>query len=84
MTAKLSSKGQVVLPKQARMRLHQRAGVKFVCKVQGHSILPTPEHPVFQVPRLIQDPKSGLRITNSPAETRVTSEDVRAALLDFP
>jgi AbrB family looped-hinge helix DNA binding protein len=84
MTAKLSSKGQVVLPKQARMRLRLRAGMKFVCKVQGHSIVLTPEHPVSERPRLINDPKSGLRITKSPAETRVTSEDVRAALLDFP
>ena len=84
MTAKLSSKGQVVLPKQARMRLHLRAGMKFVCKVQGQSIVLTPEHPVTNWPRLIEDAKSGLRITKSPAEMRVTSEDVRAALLDFP
>lgn len=84
MTTKLSSKGQVVLPKQARMRLHLRAGMKFVCKVQGHSIVLTPEHPVSNRPRLIEDAKSGLRITKSPVEMRVTSEDVRAALLDFP
>ncbi len=84
MTTKLSSKGQVVLPKQARMRLNLRAGMKFVCKVQGHSIVLTPEHPVSNRPRLIEDAKSGLRITKSPVEMRVTSEDVRAALLDFP
>jgi AbrB family looped-hinge helix DNA binding protein len=84
MTAKLSSKGQVVLPKQARMRLHLRPGVRFVCKVQGDSIVLTPEHPVVERPRLISDSKSGLRITQSPAGTKVTSEDVRAALLDFP
>ena len=84
MTTKLSSKGQVVLPKQARLRLHLRPGVKLVCKVQGHSIILTPEYPVSERPRLINDPKSGLRITRSPAETKVTSEDVRAALLDFP
>ena len=84
MIATLSSKGQVVLPKQARLRLRLRAGVKFVCKVQGHSILLTPEHPVSEGPRLMKDPKTGLRLTKSPAETRVTSEDVRAALLDFP
>jgi AbrB family looped-hinge helix DNA binding protein len=84
MRAKLSSKGQVVLPKQARMRLHLRAGMTFVCKVQGHSIVLTPEHPVSSRPRLIEDAKSGLRITKSPAEMGVTSEDVRAALLDFP
>ena len=84
MIAKLSSKGQVVLPKQARIRLHLRPGVKFVCKVQGHSIVLTPEHPVSEPSRLIKDPKSGLCITQSPPETRVTSESVRAALLDFP
>ncbi len=84
MTATLSSKGQGVLPKQARMRLHLRAGMRFVCQVQGHSIVLTPEHPVSAEPRLITHPKSGLRITQSPADTRVTREDVRAALLDFP
>jgi len=84
MTTKLSSKGQVVLPKQARLRLHLRPGVKLVCTVQGHSIVLTPEHPVTERPLLITDPKSGLRITRSPAETKVSSEDVRAALLDFP
>jgi len=66
------------------MRLHLRAGMKFVCKVQGHSIVLTPEHPISEPPRLIKDPKSGLCITKSSAETRVTGEDVRAALLDFP
>lgn len=84
MIATLSSKGQVVLPKQARMRLHLRPGVRFVCQVQGHSIVLTPERPVSAQPRLVTHPKSGLRITQSPAETRVTSADVRAALLDFP
>ena len=84
MIATLSSKGQVVLPKQVRLRLRLRPGVKFVCKVQGNSIVLTPEHPVSDGPRLIDDSASGLRITQSPAETKVTSEDVRAALLDFP
>ena len=84
MTVKLSSKGQVVLPKRARMRLQLRTGVKLECKVQGNSIVLTPEHPVTERPRLISDTKSGLRITKSPPETKVTSEDVRAALLDFP
>jgi AbrB family looped-hinge helix DNA binding protein len=84
MTAKLSSKGQVVLPKQARLRLGLRPGMKFVCKVQGDSIVLTPAHSIFGRPRLITDAKSGLRITKSPVGTKVTNEDVRAALLDFP
>ena len=83
-TTTLSSKGQVVLPKHARTRLQLRAGVKLVCRVQGNSIVLTPEHPVSERPRLVCDPKSGLRITKSPPETKVTNDDVRAALFDFP
>ena len=59
MTTMLSSKGQVVLPKQARLRLRLRPGVKLVCEVQGDSLVLTPEHPAAELPRLIQDPKSG-------------------------
>jgi len=84
MTTTLSSKGQVVLPKQARLRLRLRAGVKLVCEVRGDSLVLTPEQPAAELPRLIQDPKSGLHITKSPAGTQVSSQDVRAALLDFP
>ena len=84
MTTTLSSKGQVVLPKSARLRLRLHPGVKLVCKVQGDSLVLTPEHPPAELPRLVQDPKSGLRITKSPPGTRVTSHDVRGALVDFP
>lgn len=84
MTTKLSSKGQVVLPKEARTRLRLRPGMSLVCRVQGHSIVLTPEHPATEAPRLMRDPKSGLCITKSPTETRITSEEVRAALVDFP
>lgn len=84
MTAKLSSKGQVVLPKQARLQLRLRPGMRFTCKVQGHSIVLTPERPLSEAPRLIKEPKSGLQITQSPSQTKITNADVRAALLDFP
>jgi hypothetical protein len=33
---------------------------------------------------MITDPKTGLRITQSPSGTKVTNEDVRAAMADFP
>ena len=72
------------MPKQARLRLRLRPGVKLECEVRGHSLVLTPERPAVELPRLIQDPKSGLRITKSPAGTEVTSQDVRGALLDFP
>jgi len=84
MTATLSSKGQVVLPKQARLRLRLQPGTKFSCKVEGSSIVLTPERGSQERPKLVTDPKTGLRITQSPAGTKVTSEDVRAAMADFP
>lgn len=84
MTATLSSKGQVVLPKQARVRLRLRPGTKFRCSVEGGSVVLTPEQSSQGHPELITDAKTGLRITQSPAGTQVSSEDVRAAMADFP
>ena len=83
MTATLSSKGQIVLPKQARTRLHLRPGTKLVCEVKGDSIVLTPENPTPERPKLMTEPKTGLRITQSSAATKVTSADVRAAMLEF-
>jgi AbrB family looped-hinge helix DNA binding protein len=84
MMATLSSKGQVVLPKQARMRLRLRPGAKLSCRVEGGSIILTPEHGSQERPQLIHDPKTGLRITQSPPGTKVTSDDVRASMADLP
>jgi AbrB family looped-hinge helix DNA binding protein len=84
MTATLSSKGQVVLPKQARTRLHLHPGTRLVCKIEGDSIVLTRENPLGERPKLVTDPKTGLRITKSPTQTKVTNEDVRAAMIDFP
>jgi AbrB family looped-hinge helix DNA binding protein len=84
MTVTLSSKGQVVLPKQARTRLQLRPGTRFVCKVDGDSIILTLEPRSRERPKLVLDPATGLRITKSPPDVKVSSEDVRAALADFP
>ena len=84
MTVTLSSKGQVVLPKRARMQLQLRPGTRFVCSIDGDSIIPTLEPRARERPELILDPATGLRITKSPPEVKVSSEDVRAALADFP
>jgi AbrB family looped-hinge helix DNA binding protein len=80
----LSSKGQVVLPKQTRTRLQLRPGTKFDCKVEGDSIILTLETRSRERPKLILDPVLGLKITKSPPEVKVSSDDVRAALADFP
>jgi AbrB family looped-hinge helix DNA binding protein len=82
--ATLSSKGQVVLPKQARLRLRLRPGAKLCCRVEGDSIVLTPEQTSEGHSKLITDSKTGLRITQSPGGVKVTSDDVRAAMADFP
>lgn len=74
----------MVLPKQARIRLRLQAGTKFTCKVEGGSIILTPEERNRERPKLVTDPKTGLRITHSPAGIKITSEDVRVAMADFP
>ena len=66
------------------MRLQLRPGSKFLCTVDGDSIILTLERRGRERPKLILDPATGLRITKSPAEVKVSSEDVRAALADFP
>ncbi|MBE7540494.1 MAG: AbrB/MazE/SpoVT family DNA-binding domain-containing protein [Opitutaceae bacterium] len=84
MTSKLSSKGQIVLPKKVRSRLHLRPGATLLCTVKGGSIVLTPESAALERPKFVTEPKTGLRITKSPEQIRVSSEDVRAAMLDFP
>lgn len=84
MTTKLSTKGQIVLPKQARARLQLRAGTTFACRIEGDSIVLTPEHPPAEQPKLVRDAQTGLMVTQSPAHVSVSSDDVRSALAEFP
>ncbi len=84
MTVTLSSKGQVVLPKQVRTRLQLRPGTRFACKVDGNSIILTLEPRNREHSKLILDPVTGLRITQSPPEVKISNSDVRMALAGFP
>jgi AbrB family looped-hinge helix DNA binding protein len=81
----LSSKGQVVLPRVARAKLHLVSGTKFECTIQGDSIVLTPQNVRKSSPQLIEDKKTGLIVTQSPSEMGlVTNEMIRNLLLDFP
>jgi AbrB family looped-hinge helix DNA binding protein len=85
METTLSTKGQVVLPHRARQKLALRPGVRFVCRVSDGSIVLTPKTAPLAKPRLFRDATTGLTVTQGPANaTPVTSEQVRAALADFP
>lgn len=85
METTLSTKGQVVLPRAARQKLSLSAGTKFACRIANGSIVLTPKTARTGKARLRRDPLTGLVITQSAAGfAAVTSEQVRAALADFP
>ena len=85
MTTTLSSKGQVVLPQKVRSRLRLLPGAKFECEIQGDAILLKPQAPRMARTRHVIDEVSGLRVTKrTKTEARVTSDMVRAMLVDFP
>ncbi len=85
MTTTLSSKGQIVLPADARRRLGLKAGAKFACRVRDGEIVLTPTDLAARKPRLLTSKLTGLvYVKAEPGAPKVTSEQVRALLADFP
>jgi len=83
--ATLSSKGQVVLPRVARAKLHLVSGTKFECTIQGDSIILTPQNLRKSPPQLVEDELTGLIVTQSPPDAGfVTNETICNLLVDFP
>jgi AbrB family looped-hinge helix DNA binding protein len=81
----LSSKGQVVLPRLVRNKLHLAPGTRFVCEIQGESVVLTPEKRQAFVREYITDPLTGLRVTKAAVGMEpVTSEMVKILLQDYP
>ena len=84
-TTTLSSKGQVVLPRLVRSKLHLAAGTRLLCEIHGDSVVLTPEHPRRIVREYVVDSDTGLRVTKAVENTEpVTSEMVKALLEDYP
>lgn len=84
-TTTLSSKGQVVLPRLVRSKLHLAPGTKLLCEIQGDSVILTPEHPRHFEKEYVTDPQTGLRVTKSFVDTEpVTSEMIKTLLEDYP
>ncbi len=84
-TTTLSSKGQVVLPRLIRSRLHLAPGARLVCEIQGDSVILTPERPHRFVREYVTDPLTGLRVTKATNESEpVTTEMIKTLLEDYP
>ncbi|MEO7701245.1 MAG: AbrB/MazE/SpoVT family DNA-binding domain-containing protein [Opitutus sp.] len=85
METTLSSKGQIVLPREIRQKLGLRAGTKFSPRIVNGSVVLTPKTPPVGKPRLIRDSTTGLTVTKAPENgVTITSQAVRAILADFP
>ncbi|HEX9783435.1 MAG TPA: AbrB/MazE/SpoVT family DNA-binding domain-containing protein [Opitutaceae bacterium] len=82
METTVSTKGQVVLPQKARRELGIGPGTKLDCRIDGGSVVLTPKRTVVRKTRLVRDRVTGLIVTDG--GPTVTSEQVRAALAEFP
>lgn len=82
METTVSTKGQVVLPQRARRKLGLRPGTKLECRIDGGSVVLTPKGVITPRSRLVRDKDTGLIVTDG--GPTVTSDQVRAALADFP
>lgn len=83
-TTTLSSKGQIVLPRLVRNKLHLTPGVRFKCDILGDSVILTPEHPRRLVREYVTDSLTGLRVTKASCESEpVTTEMVKELLEDY-
>ena len=82
METTVSTKGQVVLPQRARRRLGLRPGTKLECRIDGGSVVLTPKGLVPPKSRQVRDKVTGLIVTDG--GPKVSSDQVRAALADFP
>ena len=84
-TTRLSSKGQVVLPRLVRNKLGLTPGVRLVCEVSGNSIVLTPQGVPNRVKEYVVDPISGLRVAKRAMGSETVSSDmVKELLEEFP
>lgn len=85
MTTKLSTKGQVVLPKAIRRKMDLRPGDQFDTSVERGCIVLTPKKRRNQKARLVKDPITGLLVVSAGKDAPpLTSEMVEEMLSDFP
>lgn len=74
-----------MLPQSARRRLGLTPGARFDCRVKGSDIILTPQSAVVGKPQLVRDKLTGMIVTKASAGSpRVTSEQIRELLSDFP
>ena len=86
MRAKLSSKGQIVLPDAVRKQLGLEAGATLEVTIQEDRIILIPVRERRRRVRLTTSPRTGLPVltADDPDAPKLTSEQVKEMLADFP
>jgi AbrB family looped-hinge helix DNA binding protein len=85
MQTKVSSKGQVVLPRPIRHRLGIRAGDSLNANIEAGRIVLTPQRKRPHRVRIIGDPVTGLPVLSAGLDApMLTSKEVEDILVIFP
>jgi AbrB family looped-hinge helix DNA binding protein len=85
METKISTKGQVVLPRPVREKLGLRPGDALDVKMDGDAIVLRPRRKKRRKAKIIIDPRTGLAVlTAGPGAPVLTHKQVKEMLSDFP
>jgi len=85
MVTTVSTKGQVVVPGKIRRKLGLQPGDLLEARIEGRHIVLTPRKNRARKARITRDPVTGLPVlTAGPKAPKLTSEEVREILADFP
>jgi AbrB family looped-hinge helix DNA binding protein len=85
MKTKVSTKGQVVLPRRVRQKLGLQPGDSPGIKLEGERIILIPQRARRGKARIMKDLITGMPVlTFGHDEAKLTSEQVREILADFP
>jgi AbrB family looped-hinge helix DNA binding protein len=85
MQAKVSTKGQIVLPAQFRRKLGIRTGDPLTADIRAGSIVLTPRKSAPRKTRIISDPVTGLPVLTAGNDAPfLSSKEVAEILSNFP
>jgi AbrB family looped-hinge helix DNA binding protein len=82
-TTKISTKGQVVLPRAIREKMNLRAGDSLEARIEGQRIILIPRKRRAPKRRIVSDPLTGLPVlTAGPDAPKLTSKQVAEILAE--
>lgn len=85
METKISTKGQVVLPRLVREKLGLRPGDALDVRMDGDAIVLRPRRGKRRKARTVIDPRTGLAVLTAGAGAPIlTDKQVKEILADFP